>query len=126
MLLIHPISFEVILSFSCLVIFVCVVIWGTLWQCEFEDSQKLRILSLLFWDTVRRGEMREHWLLLSSTWHNHTQNHLYSLKEKQHWAIESPCFNPPALGDLNRKKWRRNAGGPTCLHRPLTGVVCAI
>lgn len=34
-------------------------IWGTLWLCEFEDSQKLRILSLLLWETVRTGERED-------------------------------------------------------------------
>lgn len=90
MLLIHPISFEVILSFSCLVIFVCVWLSGVP-----SGNVNLRIAKNsgsypLFWDTVRRGEMREHWLLWSATWHNHTQNYLYSLTEKQHWAMESP------------------------------------
>lgn len=110
MLLIHPISFEVILSFNCLVIFVSVFLGNTVvtWICQELEIQAL--ISVILGDGWERGgaspQISDHQSLQNSVWNNHTQNPRYFLTEKQHWVVWAlNRVERNAVGQLVRPHW---------------------
>ena len=64
-------SFEINLSFSYLII-LCVYLGVPFGYVNLRIAKNSGFY-LLFWEIVRTGEMRGHWLLWTCMWNNHTR-----------------------------------------------------